>query len=204
MVNFFQRYTVPSLLHAFFGQTTTIADVLCCLVSLVMFPVLLARLFPYEFDMLGGRWNWRTVLFCLVTGDLGGGAVANVTLGTNRFWARQRRILRMGFVLFHGLHIALLLTALPGGWHGSVLQYMGITYAVTVGCALLVLYAGRAQRQVAFLSMTLAIPCLLYLDCGYAILRPITLLYLLKLVCAFAVVHYPLSSATSLSQPLLK
>ena len=185
MTSFLSRSrAVPAWMHEFLGERTTYADCSLALVFGFAFPVILALVFPSDFAVMGG---WRRVLFCVSAADIAAGAVANTSPGTEAHHYGKSLAFRHVFVTIHFLH--LIGVGYPLADAPGVFEFLVKTYGLTLMSAVVVLNAGRVQRPVAMAALTVAVPLLLVGDCGRDILRPIALVFVMKLVLSYSVAH---------------
>jgi len=175
---------VPGPMQEFLGERTTYADSGLALGAGIVFLGVLALAFPGDFAAMGG---WRCGLFCVAAGDIAAGAIGNTSPGTEAFHYGKSLASRHAFVAIHFLH--LLGVGYPLAGTSGVVGYLAKTYGVTMATSVLVLNAGRLQRPVAMAVLTVAVPLLLTVDCGREILRPIALIFVMKLALAFSVAH---------------
>lgn len=170
---------IPSLLHEVLGERQSLGGL--AIVALVS--VALAVLWLPAIGDMADLALWRRVLAGLLLLDIAAGAAANLTAGTNDFYAR-RPAHRWGFIAIH-VHLPALaaLLALP-------LAPYALVWGFTIGAAIVVnLLNGHAlQRLVAggFLCLGLTVLPLLPLE-GLGMAA--SALFLFKVVYAFGVDH---------------
>merc|ERR1712150_230704 len=87
-----------------------------------------------------------------------------------------------------GLHAAGVAFSFPdAGAH----QYMAKVYGHMLVLAIAVLNTGPLQRVVALAALSFGGPVVLTWQCDNKILQPIAIVFLMKLVLAFSVIHHP-------------
>lgn len=174
------RISVPAALHEVLGEHTTVRDigaiVIACAATL-------------------GAAGWlsevplspRSALGWLLVADIAAGTVANLSRGTNDFYARRPR----GRWLFIAIHAHILVAA----WaFQAPLAPALYVWATTMGAATLVnLHAGRpAQKTIAGAALTV---CAAVLAWAAREMPPamalVSGLFMLKVVFSFAVDHWP-------------
>jgi hypothetical protein len=137
-------------------------------------------------DLLIGVPVWRAVLAGLLILDVAAGAAANVTRGTNRYYARRPRH-RLVFIAVHVhlLAIAWLLEAPLGP--------AAVVWAFTIVAALVVnqLSGSRLQTFVGGIGLALGIVLVVMMTPSMgSTLAAVAALFLMKVAFAFAVDHY--------------
>eukprot|EP00121_Abeoforma_whisleri_P011624 Awhi_evm1s10727 len=181
---FYQPRTVPSFLQEFLGERTTVIDTILALGSALLFPFILSLLYPSDWASMTG---WKFMLFCCAAGDIAAGAIGNTSPGTEEVHYRKSLASRHIFVFIHFIHLIgvgyPLIDAL------GVFEFLLITYGFMVVAAIAVLNAGRAQRPVSLMAIMIIIPFLCTVDCGREILRPVAMIFVLKLVLSYSVDH---------------
>ncbi len=101
---------VPRFLHELHGEQTTLFDlVLTYLVAIGTAIVIVLRPSTRPVATL---W-WEIALVALIGGDLAGGAVANFTIGTDRYYSARPK-LRLVFLALHVIHPAILYLIIGG------------------------------------------------------------------------------------------
>lgn len=170
---------IPKALHEVLGETQSRTSLLLVVTTVVIAMALWAR------PILGveGVGLWRRVLALLLFMDVAAGAVANLTEGTNRFYA-ARPAHRWGFIAlhFHLLIFAALLD-LP-------LLPFALIWAYVIGATVVlnVLAGYKEQRVLAgglVATGLMALPLLPLDPLGLVV----SALFLFKLCYAFAVDH---------------
>lgn len=172
---------IPSLLHEVLGERQSRSG----LVLVGLLSAALALLWLPAIAHQGDLALWRKVLAGLLLLDIAAGAAANLTAGTNAFYA-SRPAHRWGFIAIH-IHLPLMATLL-----GLPLAPYLLVWAYTIAAAVVVnlLQGHPAQRLVAggLLCLGLmALPLLALDGLGMAA----SLLFLFKVAYAFAVNHAP-------------
>lgn len=186
MTSFLSRpRVVPGPLHEFLGERTTYADCGLALVSGFAFPGILSLAFPSDFAAMSG---WGRSLFCVAAGDIAAGSVGNTSPGTEAFHYGKSLVSRHVFVAIHFLHLFGIGYPLAAEGAG-VVEFLAKTYGLTMAASVAVLNAGRLQRPLAMTAVTACVPFFWGADCGREILRPIALVFNLKLALSFSVAH---------------
>ncbi|MFN3955554.1 MAG: hypothetical protein ACK4LQ_13960 [Pararhodobacter sp.] len=172
---------IPSLLHEVLGERQSPGG----LVLVGLLSAALALLWLPAIAHQGDLAIWRKILAGLLLLDIAAGAVANLTAGTNAFYA-TRPAHRWGFIVLH-IHLPVLAVLL-----GQPLGPYLLVWAYTIGAAVTVnlLHGRPVQRPVAggLLCLGLMGLPLLALD-GLGMAA--SLLFLFKVAYAFAVNHAP-------------
>jgi len=182
---FFRSFSVPTFMHEFLGERTTVFDTVMAFGTGILFPVLLSLLFPSDWASME---TWKCILFSVTCSDIAAGAVANASTGTEQYHYSKSLATRHIFVFIHFLHLAGVGFPLSAG-SSEVFPFLAKTYGLMLMSAVLVLNAGRAQRQVALASLTFVLPFLFTIDCGKEILRPVAAVFVIKLVFSYSVEH---------------
>lgn len=189
MTLFKQEYPVPPAFKEVLGSRQSAGALLC----IALLTALAATLWGFSIGSDAASVSfWRQVLAWLLMLDIAAGAVANFTPGTNAFYA-ERPAWRWGFIAIH-VHLPLL------GWLlGLPLAPLLWVWAYTIGAAALVnLCYGRRWQPVLAGSLL----CAGVLGVALLPLPPwsmsLALLFMIKVLYAFAVNHYPDQGASSL------
>jgi hypothetical protein len=171
---------IPRALREIHGERATLFDLLLVYGTAAAFGVL-ALVFAWS-RVADLPW-WKSLLLFLVAADASGGAVANFSASTDR-WYAERPGLRWGFIFIHVIHPAvlyLLFQGLPAYWI--------FLYAYTVAAASLVNVIQERSRQetAAAALLVLGIVTTLPLGLGTPFLAWFSPVYMIKLISAFAV-----------------
>ena len=188
-MNLFDReYPMPASLKEVLGSRQSVGALLCIglittLAAVLWWPVIVGELESHSL--------WRVLLAGLLMLDIAAGAVANFTPGTSAFYARRPGWL-WGFIAIH-VHLPVV------GWLlGWPLAPLAAVWLYTIAAACLVnLCFNRPWQPV--LAGTLL--CGGVLMTSALSLPPgalaVSLLFMLKVLYAFAVNHYPERSGGS-------
>lgn len=184
--NLHRPLTMPSAVHETLGQTQTPASLLAVVAAILAAALLWwwlpgpATVEPLPF--------WRQALAFVLFLDIAAGAVANLTTGTDRFYATRPRH-RWVFIAIH-LHLPavgwLLAAPMAGYW---AVWALTITGAIVVN----LLRGNRLQPVMAGLVLCLGIllmPVLGHLLDLDPLGQTVSLLFLFKVTYSFAVSHH--------------
>lgn len=182
MTLFEREYPIPASFKEVLGSRQSVGALLC----IVLLTVLAAMLWSRSIGQDSANISLlRLVLAWLLMLDIAAGAVANFTPGTNAFYA-QRPAWRWGFIAIH-VHL------LAVGWLlGLPLEPLLWIWGYTIAAACLVnLCHGRHWQPVVAGSLL----CAGVLAASQLSLAPwllsLALLFMIKVLYAFAVNHYP-------------
>jgi hypothetical protein len=173
---------MPSYLHDVFGESQTIGE----LFAVLFFGVGGATLLFFAFPMMTQNLPlWRSVIAYLLVLDIFAGCIANFTRSTNNYYA-ARGTHRLVFIAIH-VHILIVAWLLGIGLWNAI-----IVWACTVAGALVVnaLKGHPLQKFVAGVLLSLGISITVL---GTELPRyflMISLLFMVKVLFAFAVDHY--------------
>jgi hypothetical protein len=173
---------MPSYLHDVFGESQSIGELAAILFFGVGGATLLFFAFP---EMTQGLPLWRSVIAYLLVLDIFAGCVANFTLSTNNYYAARHRQ-RLVFIAVH-VHILIVAWLLGVGLWNAV-----IVWAYTVAGAFIVNALKENQFQKFVAGLLLAIGTIVTLLGTEApkYFLVISLLFMVKVLFAFAVDHY--------------
>lgn len=175
------RIDVPQILHDVLGERTRRGDVALILLG----GAIVAGLFVYQVEQVGLPW-WRYLVAIALVADIAAGAVANLTQGTNDYYA-ERPGHRWAFIAIH-VHVLVLAWALQ-----MPLAQAAALWAYTISAAIIVnlQFGSASQLPLAGLLVTVgAAGVLLWQPSGPAALSLVYLLFLFKVVFSFAVDHH--------------
>jgi hypothetical protein len=178
-----RRFSIPSAFHEVLGETQDAS----ALVSVGLSAGLLAGALSWAaWPGLAELEGWRRILVLLLIMDIAGGVAANFTRGTNDFYA-ARPAHRIGFIAIHfHLPAVVALAGLP-------LVPGLLVWAWTIGGAFVVnALKGRPSQVVvagALVAVGLGVAPLLGPWQPWAL--AVAQLFLVKVLYAFAVNHYP-------------
>jgi hypothetical protein len=171
---------MPKFLHELFGKRTTKVELaivlLCCL-------VLSALLLVHSYSEWEGLVLWKKMLLVILTLDITGGVVANLTKGTNEYYQASPKA-RTVFIAIHVQPIIL-------GWLlGNFL--LGVTvWVFTIAATLIVVnLKGKGIQRTAGLALAITGICFLIVRTEpHFALTALLAFYVFKLVFSFAVDH---------------
>ena len=179
---FEREYPIPPVFKEVLGSRQSAGALLC----IALLTALAATLWGFNIGSDAASVSlWRQVLAWLLMLDIAAGAVANFTPGTNAFYA-ERPVWRWGFIAIH-VHLPLV------GWLlGLPLVPLLWVWAYTIGAAALVnLCAGRHwQAVLAGTLMGAGVLGVTLLPLS-PWLMSLAILFMIKVMYAFAVNHYP-------------
>lgn len=173
-------WTVPPVLHEVFGEQSRWSD----LGLIAAVAGLVTAAFAFTMD---GPSGWRGGLALVLVADIAAGAIANLTLGTNQFYAIRPRK-RWVFIAIH-VHI-LALAWLVEARMGPAFAAWGVTMLGAVLCNLR--FGGASQAALGGgLSVLGALVVVVAMPPEQPMLAFVYLLFLGKVVFAFGVDHFP-------------
>ncbi|MCG1008846.1 hypothetical protein J4760_02130 [Salinicoccus sp. ID82-1] len=171
---------VPKLLHELFGRRTTKAELAIVLASCIL---LSSILLFHTFDEWSELAVWKMILLVILTLDITGGVVANVTKGTNEYYQGSPEA-RLVFLTIHVQPLIL-------GWIFGNFSLCAIIWIFTISVAWIITRIEKRdlQRTAGMASALLGLGILTLLSDTHFILNGLLALYVLKLVFSFAVDH---------------
>ena len=173
--------TIPPWLHDVFGEQQQPLELAGIIAFGLAVPVAAVLLAPAVF---AGLPFWRSALALLLIADIAAGCIANLTAGTNDFYAARPRN-RMVFLAVHVhiLAVAFLLN-LDMGMAAAIWAY-----TIAGGVAVNALPRGSGQRVTAGLLFAAGGSGLVLLAAQSPLLAAVGLLFMLKVMVNFAVDH---------------
>lgn len=157
------------------------------LIFILLFAVLSTTFsFVFYYDFLNNLPLLNQVILLLLTLDITGGVIANLTYGTDHFYSKRKKA-RMIFIAIHIQPLLIFIfTKLPL-WIGLIL------WAYTIFCAIILELLKNHPSQKVFASFDFFIGLIILL--GFqSMLTPfvtfLILLYLFKVLYSFSVNHY--------------
>jgi len=183
------KIRMPSYLHDVFGESQTIGELLAIVLFGVGFTTWLFFAFP---EMTQNLSLWRSVIAYLLIADIFAGCVANFTRSTNNYYAARDKQ-RLVFIAIH-MHILIVAWLLGTGLWNSV-----VVWGYTIAGALVVnaLKGSQFQMFVAGVLLALGISIIVLISAEtpkYFLV--ISLLFMVKVLFAFAVDHYAQAQAS--------
>lgn len=182
MIFFSREYRIPLVFKEVLGEHQSAGALLC----IALVTALAALSWMFDPGLATREVSvWRGVLAWLLMLDIAAGAVANFTRGTNDFYA-TRPTWRWGFIAVH-MHLPVV-----GALLNIPLAPLLVMWVFTMGAAALVnLCYGRVWQPVVA-SALLCVGMLVAAYCSISGWQlSLSLLFLLKVVYAFGVNHYP-------------
>ena len=171
---------MPKFLHELFGKRTTKVGLtivlLCCL---VLSSLLLVHTYNEWYELAA----WKKILLILLTLDITGGVVANLTKATNEYYQASRK----ARLIFIAIHVQPLLL----GWLLGNFLLAVIVWVSTITAALIITnLEGKGVQRTAGMALALLGTCfLLVMAEPHFALNTLLALYVVKLVFSFAVNH---------------
>lgn len=172
---------IPPSLHEVLGQRQSLLDLVAVGVAALAGGLAFAAGVEWG---VGDPSVWRKLLALILAVDIAAGCVANFTRGTSAYYAASRR--RRHY--FIALHLHLLVMAWLMQWP---LLPLALVWAFTIcaSVAVVTLTGRRGQPVLAALLVSLGMLALPWLAID-PVVQGVSLLFLIKLVYAFAVDHY--------------
>jgi len=173
-----KKIQVHKFLGEVFGRETTTFDLLAIIISSVSFAAL----------TLFVKWNAditiiKKIILTMLALDIGGGVVANFTVGTNTYYAESLRK-RYLFVLFHILQPSILVWIFPS----ELLAILGVTlFTLTSSIIVLRLKSSKNQRIIAVTLLLLSLILSTLLNYTDPLTQLIMQFFSIKLILAFSV-----------------
>lgn len=173
-----KRIKVPKYLHELHGEYpdifTLIGTYLSCLISGILVIIFTSRL---------GLPVWKSVLLFVLYADVAGGVISNFSSSTKDYY-RNKKSLRLPFILMHLIHPALFILLFPD--FPNYFIYVGL---FTIPACLIVDRINQIEIQIAtalflFLSGTLFSFCF---KIPVNFLFSFAPLFMLKLIIGFSV-----------------
>ncbi|MEN7550793.1 hypothetical protein AAG747_22925 [Rapidithrix thailandica] len=170
--------TIPAFLHEVHGKKASVMDLV-----LTYFTAFALAVVSYLLmDNLELK-SWETGILLLLAMDIGGGVVANFSRGTSTYYAESPKA-RRTFVAMHLSQPALLAWVFPG----SLVTIMSIcAYTLITTSFVNMIRLQEKQRVFASFFLSLGLMLFFLLPTVQPIIYLILILYMVKLVMAFAV-----------------
>lgn len=177
-----KKITVPKYLHELFGRETTLLEILAILASASAVTIILIGLDLAYFKEIG---LIKSVILAILIFDITAGVIANLTAGTNDYYA-QEAVKRKIFIVIH-------IQPLLFSWFlGNYLieSLFAWLYAVTTSLLINSLAENPFQRTIAGASLVVGLTILLVINREMPTFLLVTLiLYMIKLIYSFSVNH---------------
>ena len=176
---------MPKFLHELFGKRTTKIELTIVLLSCLILSSLLLFHSYNEWDELA---VWKKILLIILTLDITGGVVANVTQGTNAYYQANQKA-RFVFIAIHVQPLLL-------GWLlDNFLLGMTVWVGTIMATLIVINLKGEGIKRTAGMAVALTGICFLIVMAEHHFaLNALLALYILKLVFSFAVDHDQSSS----------
>lgn len=173
---------MPSYLHDVLGESQTIGEILAIALFGIGFSTLLFLVFP---EMTQSLPLWRSIIAYLLIADIFAGCIANFTRSTNNYYAARHKQ-RLVFIAIH-VHILIVAWLLETElWNAMIVWGFTITGAFTVNA----LKGNQFQTFVAGVLLTVGISIITLSVDAPKYFLVISLLFMVKVLFAFAVDHY--------------
>jgi hypothetical protein len=173
---------MPSYLHDVFGESQTVGE----LVAILFFGVGLTTLLFFAYpEMTQSLPLWRSLIAYVLVLDIFAGCAANFTRSTNNYYAARDKY-RLVFIAIH-VHILIV------GWLLKIELWNAlIVWGYTIAGAFVVnaLKESQFQKFVAGILLALGISILVLGVETPKYFLVISLLFMVKVLFAFAVDHY--------------
>ena len=172
------KIKVHCYLRVLFGRETTIIDLL----TIVIGSVSLAGLtifFKWNEDFSG----LKKIILTILALDIGGGVIANFTIGTNKFYAESLRKKYL-FVFFHLLQPTILIWIFP---NELLAIFSGTIYTLSSSFIVLHLKSIHYQKIIAVTLLVLSLILSALLNYNDPFAQLIMHFFSLKLILAFSV-----------------
>ena len=173
-----QEINIPKALHELHGEKTKLTSlVLVYLAALIISGITLFQLIPLALPV------WKTVLVAVVSLDVGGGVVANLSSSTNQYYQRKAN-LRIVFLALHVMHPLLLMVVFP-----QSTAYFVFVMVFTLGSAFLVnlLKKREFQQNVAAALLGVGVCLSFFFPLSIPFLYAFAPLFMVKLILGFSV-----------------
>ena len=169
---------VQKHLHQLFGRQTTLFDILIIVGCAIAFASLtLTLIFNTDLSVI------KKIIHTILALDIGGGVVANFTVGTNNYYA-ESLTRKYFFVFFHLLQPSLLVWIYPADWYAVAAVSL---FTLIASMIILHVKTHNRQRVTALSLLTLCRMLTILLNFSGAVLYLTMLFYAIKLILAFSV-----------------
>lgn len=172
---------MPAWLHDVFGEEQRGFDLLAIIAFGLGVPMVAVALAPATFAALP---FWRSGLALLLIADIAAGCIANLTAGTNDFYATRPR----NRLIFLAVHVHILVVAFLLDLDLAMAAAIW-AYTIIGGVLVNARRKGSGQRVLAGLLFALGASAVVYFGSGSPLLASIGLLFVLKVMVNFAVDH---------------
>ena len=169
--------SIPKPLHDVFGVRQSRASLALILLAM---PIAVLAVLPALFAVE----PWRGVVAALLVADMGAGAVATFTRGTNEHYAASTRRRAIFLAVHVHLPVVALLLGLP-----IVPAVVGWALTIAAGAVVVLLQSSTLQRPAAALGVIVVLSVTTIIAGTTVPLLFITALFAIKVVLAFAVDH---------------
>lgn len=181
----YKTILIPKFLQEIHGEKASLTDLaLTYIGGLVSLMVVLVI---YSQSGLSIEW-WKLTLLLLISMDIGAGAIANFTYGTNLYYSgEEKRKTRIYFILAHFIHPAVYLYALDSFSLTSILVVLYI-----IGSTFFINHINSVEKQriVAALLLLLGMSILIIAQINNPLLLWFFPLFMIKLLLAFGIRRY--------------
>lgn len=177
-----KEIVIPKFLHDIHGEKTSLFDMLLTysggLISLSVVVLIYAQ---SEISVA----YWKLLLLALISADIGAGAIANFTKGTNLYYSgADKRKNRIIFIISHFIHPGLFFFVTDTF---SIFSILLVVYVI--GSAFVINAIAKREQQgvVAAFLMVVGISILMVSEITNPLLLWFFPLFMIKLLLAFAI-----------------
>ncbi|MGH1334977.1 MAG: hypothetical protein ACRBFS_02540 [Aureispira sp.] len=182
---FLKEINPPEFLHDIHGSTTTVLDVmLSYLGGVIAMGSVYVLYMQHHVDLS----LWKLILLLVISADIGAGAVANFTKGTNAYYSGDsKKKTRLGFILIHFLHPTVFFFTLDlFSWYT-----IGLVLGIVITTLLInAIKTYEIQKTLAAFALVLGISMLFILNVSNPFLLWFFPLFMIKLFIAFGIRRY--------------
>jgi hypothetical protein len=169
---------IPPFWHSILGRRSSMADIAAIGTGAVASGVI-----ALTYSLNAGFATLHTIAFTLLAMDLGGGVIANFTMGTNNYYGESPKRCYQ-FILFHVLQPLILIWIFPSECWSIVWVCAFVLVCTSIIVRLRELYF---QASVAAMLLTISFILLSWLKLADSLLQLMLTFYAIKLILAFGV-----------------
>jgi hypothetical protein len=174
---------IPQFFHEILGEKQRKID----LIFILLFTTLgTAFLFLFDKDFLSTLSIFKQTMLLLLTLDITGGVIANLTYGTDQFYQKRKKA-RIIFIAIHIQPLLIFLLAKMPLWIGLIL------WAYTIFCAIILELLKNNPSQKVFAGFDFFIGLVLLFSFQNSLTPFVSflmLLFLFKVLYSFSVNHH--------------
>lgn len=174
---------IPKFFHEILGENQRHIELLCIILFSMISTTLL---FIYYKDLLSSLPLLNQMILLLLTLDITGGVVANLSYGTNHYYSKKKKA-RLVFIAIHIQPLLIFLFTKFPLWIGITL------WIYTFVCALMLeqLKKHPSQKVFAILTLFIGLGILFALESSLTpFVTFLMFLFLFKVLYSFSVNHY--------------